>query len=347
MKKRIKIVFLVFGILFISLRLSIYVFRMPTYNIKTSGKLFVVSKLSEDIQVIDLSTGKQLAEIPIGVLCHEAVATSDKKRVVVTNTIGSEGNIIKTINSEDYRIENSLNSKKGIKASGIAALPEENNVAVIDLVSSDIFVLDVETNSIEKQIKTQQKKSHLLVLHPKKTIAYVTNVESGSISVIDLSTNKVVKIIPCGIGRKGIAITPDGSEIWVTNTKENTIHVINTSSYKITNVLETGNESMKLNFSIDGKNCLVVNATDGTISVYNQQTKKKVKTIVLHGKGTRLERILYHTPRPVNILMHPNGLYAFVANSNADRIEVVDMKTFEVISNIGTGKVPDAMVFIE
>jgi DNA-binding beta-propeller fold protein YncE len=31
---------------------------------------------------------------------------------------------------------------------------------------------------------------------------------------------------------------------------------------------------------------------------------------------------------PVNILMHPNGLYAFVANSNANKVEVIDMKKF-------------------
>jgi YVTN family beta-propeller protein len=51
--------------------------------------------------------------------------------------------------------------------------------------------------------------------------------------------------------------------------------------------------------------------------------------------------------RPENILMHPNGLYAFVANSNANKIEVIDMKTFTIVSTIGTGKVPDAMVFVE
>jgi DNA-binding beta-propeller fold protein YncE len=44
--------------------------------------------------------------------------------------------------------------------------------------------------------------------------------------------------------------------------------------------------------------------------------------------------------------MHPNGIYAFVANSNANKIEVIDMKTFTIVI-IGTGKVPDAMVFVE
>jgi DNA-binding beta-propeller fold protein YncE len=38
--------------------------------------------------------------------------------------------------------------------------------------------------------------------------------------------------------------------------------------------------------------------------------------------------------------MHPNGLYTFVANSNACKIEVIDMNTFTIVSTIGTGKIP-------
>jgi len=91
---------------------------------------------------------------------------------------------------------------------------------------------------------------------------------------------------------------------------------------------------------------LVANAIEGTVYVYDQKLKKKIKTIVFHGKTTLLEILLYHTPRPVNILMHPNGLYAFISNSNANKIEVIDMKTFEIVSTIGTGRVPDGLVFI-
>ncbi len=34
-------------------------------------------------------------------------------------------------------------------------------------------------------------------------------------------------------------------------------------------------------------------------------------------------------------------------NSNADKIEVIDMKTFTLISTIGTGRVPDGLAFVE
>lgn len=111
--------------------------------------------------------------------------------------------------------------------------------------------------------------------------------------------------------------------------------------------MATGEEPLRLKFSIDGKICMVPNSRDGTISVYDRYLKEQIKTISIPGKKNLFEKVLYHTPRPVGILMHPNGLYAFVANSNADKIEVIDMKTFTLISTIGTGRVPDGLAFVE
>lgn len=333
--------------LFLLLRLAIYYYRLPSYTIHTSGKLYIVSKVSKDIQVFDLALGKEITEIPIDVLCHEATKTFNGYTIVATNYGATNGNIIEVINTKTNKVEKEIDLKRDIRVNGIVALPEPNKVAVIDYVANNLIKIDIKTDVIEKFINTKQEKSHLLVLNPNKTIAYVTNVDSGSISVIDLNIGTVIKIIPCGIGRKGIAITPDGNEIWVTNTKESSITIINTITNKVISTLKSGKDPLKLEFSNDGKYCLVANAIDGTVSVFSQKLKKEVKTIILHGKKTMLERILYHTPRPVNIVMHPNGLYAFVANSNASKIEVIDMKTFTIVSTIGTGKVPDAMVLIE
>lgn len=347
MKKFIKISALIVIALFLLFRLSLWIFRMPSYNIQMEGKLYVVSKRSEDVRVIDLNSGEALAETPIDILSHEAVSTFDGNRVVVTNTLGGEGNLVKVINTSNNKIETSIDIEGDKRVSGIVALREPNKVAVIDLVNNDLLVIDVKTGTIEKQISTEQEKSHLLVLHPTEDLAYVTNVASGSVSVINLNTEKVVKIIPCTVGRKGIEITPDGSELWVTNTKDNTITIIDTKTNTVTDVLTSGNEAMKLKFSVDGKYCFVLNANDGNIYVFDQASKKNIKTITLHGKDSLIEKVLYHTPRPVNVLMHPNGLYAFIANSNANKIEVVDMKTFDIVSTIGTGWVPDALAYIQ
>lgn len=348
MKKTKYIVFF-FALLFAgSIIVISFLVKQPSYTIHTSGKLYIFSKLSSDYKVIDLKNGGELAEYPIQIEPHEAVAIPNQNRVVVTNYGNPEvpGDCITVINTKTDKVEKTINLKGSLRPHGIASFPNSNKVGVLTDVGNDLSIVNIKTGLVEKKIQTQQEVSHLIVLHPFKSVAFVTNIKSGSVSVIDLDLNKVIQIIPCGLGTEGIDITPDGSELWVTNNKDNSISIINTSTYKITNTLNTGKEPLRLKFSIDGKYCLVANSSGGTISVFGQQSKKLIKTIIIRGKNNSIERLLYHTPRPVGILMHPNGLFAFVSNSNANEVEVIDMKTFEIVSTIGTGKIPDGLAFV-
>lgn len=347
--KTIKLISSILVFIFIAIIITSYCLRIPSYTIKTTGKLYIVNKLSRDLTVFDLYTGKTLEPISIGVESHSATTLSDQNRVVVTNYATSKvrRKNITIINTKRNTIEKRIEFNDGfLGLDGVVAFPKSNKVAVVSYINNDFSVIDIETGIVEKKIGTQQKMSHVFVFNPKKPLVYVTNIVSGSVSVLDFNLNKVIKIIQCGSGSEGIDITPDGSEIWVSNNIENTINVINTYNNQVISTLRAGKEPKKLKFSKNGKYCLVANASDGTVSVFDQQSKKEIKVIRLHGKQTLLERLLYHTPRPVNILMHPNGLYAFISNSNANKIEVIDLKTFRIVSTIGTGKIPDGLTLV-
>jgi YVTN family beta-propeller protein len=115
----------------------------------------------------------------------------------------------------------------------------------------------MKSETIDNKIPTLQK-SHHIALHPSQPIAYITNIESGSISVINYATSQIMETISCGKGTQSLDITADGSEIWVTNSNENTIGIIDPK--KQTNPEnKTGNEPMGLKFSVDGRYCLVTN----------------------------------------------------------------------------------------
>ena len=111
-------------------------------------------------------------------------------------------------------------------------------------------------------------------------------------------------------------------------------------------VVATGKQPLRIAFTIDGKQCLVSNAADGTISIYDTKTRKQLTTISIPGKNSIYERAIYRTPRPVGILMHPNGKYAFVSNYSAARVEVLDMDSLTLVSSIKSGEMPDGLAFI-
>lgn len=327
----------------------VYVIKQPKYSIKTKGKLYVVNKASRSITVFDLEKGEEIKELSIAIEPHEATVVTNPNSIVVTNygTIEAKGKSISVIDAEKNTMTRTIDlGNKGASPHGIITLQKPNKVGVVSDDGNHLTVVNVETGIVEKQIATQQKVSHLLVKHPLKPIVYVTNIGSGSVSVIDIESNKVVQIIPCGKSAEGIAITKEGSEIWVSNLKENYVSVINTSTNKETARLETGKEPLRVKFSIDGKYGLVSNASEGTISVFDTQSKKLFKTIVFPGNKNVFEKIIYRTPRPVGILMHPNGLYAFVSNFTAGRVEVIDMQNFTISSSIKVGKMPDGLAIV-
>ena len=345
--KNFKKVAIFFGVIFLSL-VALYFIKQPSYTIKTEGKLYVVNKVSKTVVVFDLFEGKKIKELFIEIEPHEAATLTNPNRVVVTNygRPDAGGNTVTVINADSNTIDKTISLGKSLRPHGIISLPNTDKVAVVTDVGNDLSIVNVATGKLEKQISTKQDLSHLLVHHPAKPLIYVSNINSGSVSVIDIELDSVVKIISLGKKAEGIDITKDGSEIWVTNIEENYISVINTETYQIIDRINTGKEPLRLKFSVDGKHCLVSNSKDGTVSVYDTKTKKQISKIIIPGKKNIVEKVLYRTPRPVGILMHPNGLYAFVSNFTAGRVEVIDMQNFTIVSSIKVDKMPDGLSLV-
>lgn len=345
--KNLKLLAFIFCLIIFS-AIAIYYVMQPSYSIKTEGTLYVVNKASSNVTVYNLLEGEQIKEIAIEEEPHEATVLENSKKVVVTN-YGSpdvDGKSISVIDISSNTVEKTIQLSESIKPHGIISLPDPNKVAIVTDIGNDLLIVNVKTGVVEKQISTKQDFSHLLVHHPVKPIIYVSNINSGSISVINVEEEKVVKIISIGEKAEGIDITKDGSEIWATNIKDNFIYVVDTETYEVTNKIKTGKDPLRLKFSNDGKYCLVSNSSEGTVSVFNRKTKKHITDIIIPGKQNIFDKIIYRTPRPVGILMHPNGLHAFVSNMTAGRVEVIDMHDFTIVSSIKVGDMPDGLALV-
>lgn len=345
--KFVKVLFVVAIVMGI-LAVVVYNIMQPSYSIKTEGVLYAVNKASKDITVFDLYNGKKIKEISIAQEPHEAAVLEGLGKIVVTNygSVDDAGKSLTVIDGKNNTVDKIIDLGQSLRPHGIIALKNSNKIAVVTDIGNDLLIVDIDESKIQAEIETTQDYSHLLVEHPLKQLCYVANIKSGSVSVINIDNNEVVKVIKCGNKAEGIDITPDGKELWVTNIEENYISIISTESNSIIKRLESGKEPLRLKFSIDGKLCLVSNSGDGTISIYNTQSKKQVGNIIIPGKKNIFEKILYRSPRPVGILMHPNGQLAYVSNMTAGRVEVIDLNSFEIVSSIKVGDMPDGLAIL-
>src|SRR2546427_1836784 len=71
-------------------------------------------------------------------------------------------------------------------------------------------------------------------------LAYITNINDGTVSVIDTASNTVTATVSVGSFPNGVAVTPDGARVYVANIFGNSVSVIDTASNNVTTTVDGG-----------------------------------------------------------------------------------------------------------
>ena len=79
------------------------------------------------------------------------------------------------------------------------------------------------------------------VLSPDAKTLYVTNGRGGTVSVIDVGTEKIVATIAnVGVRPWGVAISADGTNLYTANGPSNDVSVIDVASLKVIKSIQVG-----------------------------------------------------------------------------------------------------------
>jgi YVTN family beta-propeller protein len=149
-------------------------------------------------------------------------------------------------------------------------------------------------------------------------LAYVTNEDDKTISIIDTATQTVVDTIFIGRYVAFIAVTPDGKEAYV-GAEDGTVSVINTQSRKVTHTIPIGT-SYDIAVTPDGKEAYAVG--HGTIFVIDTKTHEISETISVGDSSC-------------SIAITPDGKQAYVPTAKG--VSVIDTKTHSVTHTISLG----------
>jgi YVTN family beta-propeller protein len=89
---------------------------------------------------------------------------------------------------------------------------------------------------------------------------YVTNEESGTVSVINTATNTVGKTIPVGVSPVDIAFDPTHARLYVTNAGSHTVSVINPATNTVVQTIPVGRFPVGIAFDSTHKRMYVAGA---------------------------------------------------------------------------------------
>lgn len=315
-----------------------------------AGTLIVLNKSDHTVSLIDVATRKALATVPTGFAPHEVAVSPDGKLAVVANygTGAQPGNSLTVIDVPGKKKVKDIGLGDYKRPHGIAWM-SGNTVAVTAEANKALLLVDLEAGTVTSAIETDQNVSHMVALTPDRSKAFVANIGSGSATVIDLKEKKHIVNIETGAGAEGIDVSPDGKEVWVTNRQANTVSIIDVATLKVTATIESKAFPIRVKFTPDGKHALVSNAQSGEVAVFDAREKKEIRRIKMefspvNDADKRLFGNQFGTsPVPVGILIEPSGRYAYVANTQADVITVIDLKEWKIADRLTAGKEPDGM----
>ncbi len=311
----------------------------------------MLNKAAHTATVIDVETGQRQGTLVTGVAPHEAAGDSAGGLVVATNygTQENAGFSLTVLDLKRMRVSRTIPLGRFRRPHGIQYFRDGDRVAVTAEDSQMVLVVNVRTGKIDKAIPTTQKLSHMLVLSPDEKRVYVSNIRSGTISVLDIDDSRLVANLPVGEGVEGLDLSPDGKQLWLANRRADELLIVDTAALEIIDKVPCPGSPIRVRFTPDGTRVMVSNSQSGDLAVFSVEERRELTRIPMaltpderKGPFQNLEL----SPVPIGIVADPRGRRAYVACSNADLVTAIDTENWTIAGRYPTGREPDGMALV-
>jgi YVTN family beta-propeller protein len=314
---------------------------------ESAGTLVVLNKSDASASLIDPGSRVARTTASTGVGPHEVAVSPDGAFAVVADYGEQQpGSTLTVIDLAGNAPPRKIDLGEPRRPHGIE-FEDARHVIVTAEQSRAILRVDVAEGRLVDVFPTQQNVSHMVVLTPDGERAFVANIGSSSVTVIDLASGQVVKQVSTGAGSEGIAITPDGREVWVGNRAGDTLSVIDARSLEVVATLPCAKFPIRIKITPDGEHALVSCAQSGDVAVFDVAKRVELRRIsmAIDAVANTADRLLEFgdSPVPVGVLIRPDGKRAYVANTNADLVTELDLETWSIVARIPTGTQPDGL----
>lgn len=316
--------------------------------------LLALSKKDQTLAIIDPSSLKVLARIPVGNDPHEVIASSDGKTAYVSNYGFGAYNTLAVID---------LAGKKALPAIDLGPLRGPHGLTFMGgkvwftaEAAKAIGSYDPKSAKVDWILGTGQDRTHMIWLTDDEKRIVTTNVSSGTVSIIDKIPPRAPgapgggvnnppprptppggdweqTVVKVGNGSEGFDVSPNGKEIWVANAQDGTISIVDLASKTVTDTIAANVPGAnRLKFTPDGARVLVSSLRGGDLTIFDSSSRKEIKRVKL-GHGT------------AGILIEPRGERAFVACSPDNYVAVINLKSLEDVGHVDVGQNPDGLAW--
>jgi len=315
-------------------------------------RLLALSKADHVLAIIDPATGKTLARVPVGNDPHEVIASTDGRTAYVSITGGGTSREIDVIDLVAMKRLPDIDTRPLLGPHGLDFAAGKLWFSAEG--SKSVGRYDPAIQGLDWAMGTGEDRTHMVFVTPDAKHVYTTNVNAGTVSILQdtLMTPNfgpppgapsagpgngapppppgppqprhvwLNTVVPVSRGAEGFDVGPGGRELWTAAAQEGEVWIIDLVSKK--NLGKAGvvtKGANRLKFSPDGSLVLVSSLSSGDLYIIDAVKRTLVKTLKL-GRGC------------AGILTDPDSRKAYVACTPDNLIQVIDLDKLDIVGKI-------------
>lgn len=282
----------------------------------------VIEKVAGAVGFFD-DGGRQLAQVKVGAFPHEAALSPDGKLLYVSvngvlwmteDKLGA--NSIAVVDTQSMRLVRTIDLGRFHRPHGIAILPGTSQLLATTERPFGLILVDPAASKVVRDFDVQGKSPHMVMPSADGHWAFVSNTDSNSVAVIELSTGKT-KLIPTGAHPQGGVYSQDGSRLYVTTADANQIAVIDVAKQIVVSTIDTGKGPGRVALTPDGKTLIYNLQLGEAVGFADIASGKQTATIALSG-------------RPLSLTLTRDGKRAFSGVQDQDKVIFISVQARKI-----------------
>lgn len=291
-------------------------------------RAYVTNSGSASVSLFDTATNSPLGEIPVGAGPADIAITPDDSRAYVAN---AEDDTVSVISIAGNSVIATI--PVGNEPKGLGVTPDGSRVYVANTQDDSVSAIATATNAVMAPPILVGDKPEGIAITPEGLRALVAQ-RGGDIAVIELATGSILGEVLDALGPSKLAVTPDGSRGFAVNKNSNSVTIFSLVTGMALGVpILVGANPSGMGISPNGP-AYASSGSDNTVSAIDPVNHSKIGPPIPGFAG------------PAGIASTADGATAYVANSAASSVSVIDAASASVVGQIPVGSAPQGIAIV-
>lgn len=290
------------------------------------GLLVVANQKEHTLLLVDPEARREVAKVVVGVNGHEVTVSKDGHFAYVpiygnagVGKPGTDGTTVDVVDIPNRKLSTTIDLGKPLRPHDPHFGPDGLLYVTAELADA-LDAIDPKTGKVVAEIPTGVEQSHMVIISPGGKRAYTANVSTGTVSVLDLAKHSLITKIPVAKHVQRISISSDGRRVFTHDQDAPRIAVIDTNSNKVSDWIDLP-ESVYCSAPTPDGRWLIAPGLHGHIFGIDLKTLKVAKT--------------FDAPESLGkVLIRPDGGVAYISFLTAGKIEVLDLRSWQMQPSI-------------